>query len=349
MRGVGKRGFNLKPSIIRVLVADDYEPWRRHTCSALQKQPQLQVIGDASDGLEAVGKAEQLQPDLMLLDIGLSKMNGIEVARRILARFPTTKILFLSQNSSPDIAEAALSTGAGGYLVKSDAGTQLLPAIQAVLDGKRFVSARLTRHSLSMRSEPRSQSLAPLPPENIPIRHEVEFYPDDLALVNRFARLTEAILGVGNVAIIIANETHRRDILQRLRTQGVQVDIAIEQQTYISLDARDLVAKVMDNGTPDQGRLEDAIDELVARVPRDAKGAHPRIGIAGECAPTILAEGHVEAAIRLEHLWHTTTTSYGIDTLCGYLWSGLPNNQSNSVFARICAEHSAIQGRALGY
>ena len=135
-------------SSIRVLVVEDYEPWRRYFSTALQKQPELQVIGEVSDGLEAVQKAEELQPDLILLDIGLPTLNGIEAARRIRKVSPASRILFVSENRSADIAEEALSTGASGYLVKSDTGSELLPAVKAVLEGKRFISASLAGHFL---------------------------------------------------------------------------------------------------------------------------------------------------------------------------------------------------------
>ena len=135
-------------SPIRVLVVEDYEPWRRYFSTALQKQPELQVIGEVSDGLEAVQKAEELQPDLVLLDIGLPTLNGIEAARRIRKVSPASRILFVSENRSADIAEEALSTGASGYVVKSDTGSELLPAVKAVLEGKRFISASLAGHFL---------------------------------------------------------------------------------------------------------------------------------------------------------------------------------------------------------
>jgi len=128
-------------SPIRILVVDDYEPWRRFGASTIQKKPQFQIVGEAADGLEAVQKAQQLQPDLVLLDIGLPLLNGIEAARKIRELSPDSKIIFLSENRSSDIAETALATGASGYVVKSDAGSQLLPAIAAVLRGKRFLSA----------------------------------------------------------------------------------------------------------------------------------------------------------------------------------------------------------------
>jgi len=135
-------------SPIRVLVVEDCEPWRRYFSTALQKQPELQVFGEVSDGLEAVHQAEELQPDLILLDIGLPTLNGIEAARRIRKVSLASRILFVSENRSADIAEEALSTGASGYVVKSDAESELLPAVKAVLEGKRFISASLASHFL---------------------------------------------------------------------------------------------------------------------------------------------------------------------------------------------------------
>jgi len=133
----------LAASLVRVLLVEDFEPFRRFVVSILQKQPDLQIICEVSDGLEAVQKAEELQPDLVLLDIGLPNLNGIEAARRICKVSPKSKILFLSENRSLDIAEEALRVGAGGYVVKSDTAGELLPAVEAVLNGKRFVSASL--------------------------------------------------------------------------------------------------------------------------------------------------------------------------------------------------------------
>lgn len=135
-------------SSIRVLVVDDYAPWRRFACKILSKQTTIRVLGEVSDGLLAVQKAKELQPDLILLDIGLPTLNGIEAARQIHEGSPASKILFVSENRSLDIAEEALSAGASGYITKSDAGSELLPAIDAVLAGKRFVSASLAVYVL---------------------------------------------------------------------------------------------------------------------------------------------------------------------------------------------------------
>jgi DNA-binding NarL/FixJ family response regulator len=112
------------------------------------ERPELNIIGQVSDGLEAVQQAQTLQPGLILLGIALPTLNGIEAARRIRKVSPGSKILFVSENRCVDIAEEGLSTGAGGYVVKSDAASELLPAVDAVLKGKRFVSASLDGRDL---------------------------------------------------------------------------------------------------------------------------------------------------------------------------------------------------------
>jgi DNA-binding NarL/FixJ family response regulator len=131
-------------SSIRVLVVDDFEPFRRFVCSKLEQRPDLQVIGEALDGLEAVRKVQELQPDLILLDIGLPTLSGIEAARRIRKFAPESKIIFVSQESSADVVQEALSLGMCGYLVKSQAQSDLLAAVDAVLEGRQFASGGLS-------------------------------------------------------------------------------------------------------------------------------------------------------------------------------------------------------------
>jgi|SRR6185295_2334793 DNA-binding NarL/FixJ family response regulator len=133
------------PSSIRVLVADDYEPFRRFICSKLESRPDLKVVGEASDGLEAVEKAQALKPNLILLDIGLPGLNGIEAAHRISRLIPTATILFVSQISDADVVQEALRNGAKGYVWKPDAGIDLMLAIEVALRGAHFVSSKLVK------------------------------------------------------------------------------------------------------------------------------------------------------------------------------------------------------------
>jgi DNA-binding NarL/FixJ family response regulator len=143
-----QEGIIRSECLVRVLVVDDFADWRLFVCEKLGENRSLQVIGIASDGLEAVLRAEELQPDLVLLDIGLPKLDGIGAARRIVKAVPECKILFVSQEIDPFVARAALSAGGHGYVVKLDAYGELLAAIEAVLLGKRFVSSGLANQGI---------------------------------------------------------------------------------------------------------------------------------------------------------------------------------------------------------
>jgi DNA-binding NarL/FixJ family response regulator len=133
---------------VRVLVVDDYEPFRRFVCSTLRKRPALQIVGEAFDGSAAVLRAEELKPDLILLDIGLPRVNGLQAAREIRKLSPNSKIVFVSQESTPDVIQEAFNLGAQGYVAKIRAARDLLAAAEAVLDGRWFVSFGLTARGL---------------------------------------------------------------------------------------------------------------------------------------------------------------------------------------------------------
>lgn len=128
---------------IRIVLVDDHEVARRALRSVLRTNPNLQVMGEASEGKEAVKKVEELKPDIVLLDIGLPDMSGIEVASGIRSLSPESRIIFVSQHISIPLAKDALRGGAYGYVVKSDAGLDLLAAIEATYAGRTFVSRTL--------------------------------------------------------------------------------------------------------------------------------------------------------------------------------------------------------------
>jgi DNA-binding NarL/FixJ family response regulator len=141
---VSSNGNHRHVAPVRVLVVDDFEPFRRLVCSTVRNRPEVQVIAEAADGLEAVRMAEESQPDLVLLDIGLPKLNGIAAARQIRKLAPKAKIVFVTQEFSPDVAQEAFRSGAMAYVVKIYAGTDLPAAMDAALEGKRFRSAAVS-------------------------------------------------------------------------------------------------------------------------------------------------------------------------------------------------------------
>jgi two-component system nitrate/nitrite response regulator NarL len=123
---------------VRVLIVDDSQPWRCAVCLVLQQNLDLVLICECSDGLEAVRKSEDLQPDLVLLDIGLPNLNGLEVARQVRKVSPGSRIIFLTSHDDPEYLQEALRIGALGFIVKSNAASDLLPAVRAVMNDERF-------------------------------------------------------------------------------------------------------------------------------------------------------------------------------------------------------------------
>ena len=186
-------------------------------------------------------KSEELHPDLIVLDLGLPKLNGIEVARQIRKCSPASKILIVSQESSVDIAHEAFDTGVLGYVVKSYAGAELLPAVDSVLRGSHFVSTGLlpflrrqeVGECLSTRRDLR---LLHRDEQEIARTHEVQFYADDESLVVGWSRFIETALLAGNAVIVAATEIHQRALFHRLQEGGVNLPAAIEQGRYLTLD-----------------------------------------------------------------------------------------------------------------
>jgi DNA-binding NarL/FixJ family response regulator len=335
---------------VRVVVVEDHEQFRRFICSTLERAPELQVVGIVSDGVAAVQKAEELHPDLILLDIGLPKLNGIEAARRIRRLSPETKILFVSQESSADIAGEALGTGAFGYVVKSDAGSDLLKAVSAVLRGEQFVGKRFSGHDLVPRSDAvasqefRTESAAaPLQPGKKMARsHEAVFYSDGTDLLDDLTRFVAPALKSGNAAVVVATMSHQDGLLSRLQACVSDIDIAIEQGRYISFDAADALSTFMINGSLDPVQFLNLFGNLIAGAAEAATGEQSRVAFFGEGVQLLWGQGNAEAAVLVERLSNQMANLYDVDIRCGYSLNTVQIEVDNHIFQRICAEHSAV-------
>ena len=204
--------------------------------------------------------------------------------------------------------------GAHGYIQKLSAGTDLLPAIDAVLDGQRFVSSSVAF------TEPAD---APAPR-----RHEILFCSDDAAVVDGLTRFIAAALNAADAAIVMVTESHRTRLLQELRTQGVDIDRAIERGTYLSFDA-DVVAP------DDVGFL--ATINRAREAAAKAGNAHPRVAFCGERAGRLWAAGRTAEAVQLERF--CSELAQDVDMLCAY---PVPYSEDDRMLSRICAEHTAV-------
>jgi len=254
---------------VRILIVEDYEQWQDFASGILRKDPELEVVGKVTDGGQAVLEAKELQPDLILLDIGLPKLNGIEVARRIREVSFTSKILFVTENRSLEIVEAALNTGADGFVVKSDAGRDLLPGVKTVLAGKRFVSTSLAGFDLIAPSRPQSLESK---------RHELSLYADNAAFMNDLTHSIKAALENGSAVLVVATESHRANLLQKLRADGVDIDAASEGQFYIPLDVSDSLPTGMDTSNDENG-LAKRLPGAIVQALRTAKENHRHLAV----------------------------------------------------------------------
>jgi DNA-binding NarL/FixJ family response regulator len=341
----------LETSSRRILVVEDYEPFRRFICSTLKREPGFQIC-EAADGLEAVKKAEELKPELILLDIGLPSLNGIGAARRIREMLPDSKILFVSQESSAEVVQEALALGALGYLVKVHAGTELLPAVEAVLQGRQFVSSGLSGRYFTPSSDSKTldrpdQPLEPTAPARMDVRcnHEVEFYSDEAGFVVGFTRFIETALAAGTAVIAVVTESHRKSLLQNLEGRGVNMVAAVEQGRYVSLNVEDMLATFMVNGLPDPARFMKVAGDRIATAATASSGDCRRVALCGECGPILWEQGKIDAAMEVEHLCEVISRTCDTDLLCGYVLSAFQGEEERRIYERIRARHSAVSSQ----
>jgi len=342
-----------RPSV-RVLVVDDYEPWRRYVCLALKTELEIQVIAEVSDGLEAVQKAQELQPDLILLDIGLPTLNGIEAARRIRSLSPQSKILFISQETSAEIVQGALDTGAAGYVVKAGARSELLTALEAVLRGENYVSTRLGDRVFTRApgaGDTQEVSVGTFAIAGHPQRsdresgHVVQFYTDDAVMLDGLSSLIGDSLGAGESAIAVMTRSHQSGLEKRLIAQRIDMSEAINGGRLAILDADQALSQFMDPAGPNRDRFLSHFRDMVRTAQAAAVAKNRRVVVFGEMVAVLWARTQHEAAIRLEELWNELALSCSFYLCCAYPASGFREDLTGESFGAICVQHSDVVSR----
>jgi len=311
--------------LVRILVVEDFEPFRRFLHVALQRRANFNVVGEAVDGLEAIQKAKDLQPDLILLDIGLPKLSGLAAAEQIRLLAPETKILIVSLESSPTAIEEAFRLGALGYIHKLRTDLDLLPAIEAVLAGRQFVSS-----DLGFSVTPKLQH-----------RHELHFWSNDEVFLESGTRFLGGALKAEGSVIVLATAPHRKSLLQRLKAESLDVDGAIRRGAYIPVDATETLSKILVNGLVDERRVSKIFTSIIESAIKAKKNPNSPVALLGEMAGIMCAEGNTNAAMQLEKQGNQLLEK-NIDVLCPYPLnaSHLPGNQD--VLKTICAQHTAV-------
>ena len=313
----------------RVLLVDDYEPWRRQLKVLLADDPRWTIVGEAANGADAVSQAKALDPDLILLDVTLPKLTGTLAAERILSDRPGSRILMVSESRCWDQIELSLTTGARGYVVKSEAPRQLPHAMAAVMRGERFLSPTLGGRSLAERAAPHDSSRG---------CHEGWFY-DDNDLAKSWATAVEAALRRG-AAVILACSIHQRSLVEQiLQDRGIEIDAEASRGRYTFVESRDVLSRTMIDAWPDERSFWKVAIPVVMRGAKASAAVQPRVTVCGACAPLLWVENGPAPAIRLEELWDQLSRAFDIETFCGY--PKQLHDAQDSDFKRVCEEHSA--------
>ena len=172
--------------------------------------------------------------------------------------------------------------------------------------------------------------------------HVVQFYESDAFLADEVARFIGMALGAGDVAIVIATETHREQIDRNLETRGLNMTRAIGQGRYVALDAAEMLAKFMVGDMPDAERFREVVGAVFSRATEAACNKQARVAAFGEMVALLWAEGKTNAAIRLEQLWNALAETHSFSLRCAYPMNGFSRMDDSEPFLKICAEHSSV-------
>jgi len=344
----------VRKKTIRVLVADDYLPFCQFVRSTLQKVEELQVIGEAFDGLSAVQKAQELRPDLILLDIGLPMLNGIDAAKRIRELSPHSKILFISQETSTDVVLGALATGAAGYVVKMDARRELITALEAVLRSEEYVSARIADSVFPKASVAGASlhallgSVAMVGCPRLSAReqgHVVHFYTDDAVLLDGVSSWVGDSLRAGQSFVAVMTTIHRSGLEKRFIAQGIDLTEAIKNGQLTIFDADQALGRFMDAVGPNRERFLSQFGDIVRRARAVSVAKSRRVLVFGEMVALLWARKQYEATIRLEELWNELSLTCKFYLCCAYPASAFRGISMGEAYARICAKHSNVASK----
>jgi DNA-binding NarL/FixJ family response regulator len=200
---------------LRILLADDHEVVRHGLRSLLQNHDGWEICGEAADGREAVQKASQLKPDIVILDIGMPNLNGLAAAQDILREEPRTKILILTIDESEQLMREVLNTGARGFLLKSDAGKELVAAVEALQNHRTYYTSKVAELVLDGYLRRRDSSAEVAIATNHLTRREREVV--QLLAEGKTTKEVASILGMS----VKTAETHRSNIMRKLDFHSV--------------------------------------------------------------------------------------------------------------------------------
>jgi DNA-binding NarL/FixJ family response regulator len=340
-------------SSVRILVLQDFAQFQQLVAPILQQKNSWQVVGIAVEAADAVRLAQQLQPDLILLDLDLPRMNGIDAARQIRRLVPECKLVLLSHEASAGVVRQAFRLGASSYVIKKHASYALITAVEEALMDRQFASARVAAdHNLSENADAppdfgfgevsdvlrfpslRNAAIAP--------NHEIQFYSDQNILLNRVVPFILAALKAGNSAIVCASESVRGDLFRAVQAREAEIDNLIQRGSYLALDTQETVSEFMLRNSPNATKFVELMGGVATAAADAATSQRSRVALYQECSHLLWAQGLEGATLEVERLFNWLAYEYDLNVVCGYSIAYFDTEQDIHLIQRLCAQHSAV-------
>jgi DNA-binding NarL/FixJ family response regulator len=351
---------------LRVLIVDDYEPVRKAIRSLLTQRPYWSVCGEAADGSEAVEKAKRLRPDVVLMDITMPHMDGVQATRIIRREVPEAEIILISQHDPSVVRRQAAEIGVLYFVTKSDLAQDLLstidklvehrkpevmedrrgrerdPADQGFLaslsvaedpDLKPSVEARMTRE---MQNEPWWGLLADAAPRD----HIVQLYQDEKFLGRAVCRFAVSAINHGEGVILVPTSAHWNALRPRLEAEGVDIEAAQACGQLTVVDADQLLPEFMRDATPDAPLFLGLAGEKVAQA--HGGDRFTRVRWWGEMVNVLWERGNVAASMGLEDLFHKLAHDREIAIFCSFLMDNFDGDVHARMLPRLGQNHSHL-------
>jgi DNA-binding NarL/FixJ family response regulator len=330
----------------------EFHQFQTFIAPILQQRPNWHVVAVATEPSDAVRLARHLHPDLILLDLDLPRMNGINAARQIRMVSPESKIVFLSRESSASVLRELLEFGVLGYVKKDYASSELIAAMEAVLQHRQFIGSGGASHELTGAGESRTErhikevlTEMASPSREKPISppsHEIQFYSEDRVLLDRLSGFVEAALRAGHSAAVCATRPWRDHLVYALQGRDFDVDDLIRRRNYMAFDAVKTLSAFTTGESLDRPKFLQVLGGVITSAADAARGIRPRVALYQECSSLLWAKGRDETAIQLERLVNELVSRYDVDVLCGYSLIYFHGEEDSQVIHRLCAEHSAV-------
>jgi len=287
---------------------------------------EFELVAAVTDGRQAVDAVSRLDPDVAVLDITMPELDGFRTAQALRKAGARAKVVFLTLHDADEYVEAALRSGANGYVLKSRMEADLPGALRHALAGRYFLPSLTALSTLAGDAG----------------RHTLHCRANDGSCHDGVVEMLLAAIARGELTVVIASGALREGIARGLEAAGCDLSAVRAKGTYVEFDAADASSQTMRNGLPDRGEVAKMVDSLERRRLARAPGGRNRVTIFGEMSGLLMQAGNFEAGIRMEQLWSELTHTLPYFTACSYPARLLGPERHSDVWAAVCAEHSAV-------